>query len=192
MKPRQGFEIRVIAGATVLALLLQPAAFAQRDSVVASATQPSGEQFPDSPGTVQAAANHPLAVPSSAQADRSADPETTQPQQSEPANASASQDPPLPAPSASSPTGTSATQSQPQEQPREQTPHEPLGTAAAESVQTTGVAASRPAGAAVAPAKQRRVRSILIKVGALAAAGVAIGTTMALSQGSPSKPPGTH
>jgi len=118
MKPRQGFEIRVIAGATVLALLLQPAAFAQRDSVVASATQPSGEQFPDSPGTVQAAANHPLAVPSSAQADRSADRETTQPQQSEPANASAPQDPPLPAPSASSPTGTSATQSQPQEQPR--------------------------------------------------------------------------
>ncbi|SRR5258705_7565815 len=194
MKPRQGFEVRVIAGATVLALLLQPSAFAQRDPAVASsATQSSGEQFPDSPGTtVQSALNHPLAIPSSPQSDseRSADPEMAQPQQSAPANASPSQDPPLPAPSASSPTGTSATQSQPQAQ--EQTPHEPLGTAAAESVQTTGVAASRPAGAAVAPAKQRRVRSILIKVGALAAAGVAIGTTMALSQGSPSRPPGTH
>jgi len=195
MKPRQGFEVRVIAGATVLALLLQPSAFAQRDPAVASsATQSSGEQFPDSPGTVQSALNHPLAIPSSPQSDseRSADPEMAQPQQSAPANASPSQDPPLPAPSASSPTGTSATQSQPQPQAQEQTPHEPLGTAAAESVQTTGVAASRPAGAAVAPAKQRRVRSILIKVGALAAAGVAIGTTMALSQGSPSRPPGTH
>jgi hypothetical protein len=194
MKPRQGFEVRVIAGATVLALLLQPSAFAQRDPVVASsATQLSVEQFPDSPGTVQSASNRALAMNTNApQAGGSADSETAQPQQSDPANAPARQDPPLPAPSASSPSGTSATQSQPQEQPREQTSHEPLGTAAAESVQTTGVAASRPAGAAVAPAKQRRVRSILIKVGALAAAGVAIGTTMALSQGSPSKPPGTH
>ena len=193
MKPRQGFEIRVIASATVLALLLQPAAFAQRDAAASPATQASGEQFPDSPGTVQSASNRPLAgMSNSPQAVSSADSEAAQPQQSDPANAPARQDPPLPAPSASSPTSTSATQSQPQEQPREQTPHEPLGTAAAESVQTTGVAASRPAGAALAPAKQRRVRSILIKVGALVGAGVAIGTTMALSQGSPSKPPGTH
>jgi hypothetical protein len=71
-------------------------------------------------------------------------------------------------------------------------PREPLGTAAAESVPITGVAASRPAGAAVAPAKQRRVRSILIKVGALAGAGVAVGTVVALSHGSPSKPPGAN
>ena len=71
-------------------------------------------------------------------------------------------------------------------------PDEPVGTAAAESIQTTGVAASRPAGAAVAPAKQRRMRSILIKVGALVGVGVAVGTTMALSKGSPSKPPGTN
>ncbi len=194
MKPRQGFEVRVIASATVLALLLQPSAFAERDpAVAASATQSSGEQFPDSPGTVQSALTHPLVIPSSTQredSDRSAAPETAQPQQSAPPNAPARQDPPLPPPSETSQTGTAATQSQPQ--PQEQTPHEPLGTAAAESVQTTGVAASRPAGAAVAPAKQRRVRSILIKVGALVGAGVAIGTTMALSQGSPSKPPGTH
>jgi hypothetical protein len=69
---------------------------------------------------------------------------------------------------------------------------EPVGTAAAESMPTSGVAASRPAGAAVAPAKQRRARSILIKVGALVGAGVAVGTVMALSQGSPSKPPGSQ
>jgi hypothetical protein len=69
---------------------------------------------------------------------------------------------------------------------------EPVGTAAAESVETTGVAASNPAGAAIAPAKQRRTRSILIKVGALVGAGVAIGTVAALSSASPSRPPGAR
>ena len=79
----------------------------------------------------------------------------------------------------------------PQQQPQN-TPREPVGTAAAEWVPTVGVAASRPAGAALAPAKQRRARSILIKVGALLGAGVAVGTVMALSEGSPSKPPGSR
>jgi hypothetical protein len=69
---------------------------------------------------------------------------------------------------------------------------EPVGTAAAESVETTGVAASNPAGAAIAPAKQRRTRSILIKVGALVGAGVAIGTVAALSSASPGRPPGAR
>ena len=196
MKPRQGFELRVIAGATALALLLQPAAFAQRETgAVPSAMQSSGE-FPDSPGTVQTAANRQVvAVPDPAPADGSANSEMAQSQQSEPANSPARQDPPLPPASDTSQVSTPATQSQPQQpqsQSQEQNPHEPLGTAAAESVPTSGVAASRPAGAAVAPAKQRRVRSILIKVGALVGAGVAIGTTMALSQGSPSRPPGAH
>jgi hypothetical protein len=65
---------------------------------------------------------------------------------------------------------------------------EPLGTAAAEFVKTTGVAASRPAGAAIAPAKQKRARSILIKVGLIAGAGVAVGAVVALSSASPSRP----
>ena len=69
---------------------------------------------------------------------------------------------------------------------------EPVGTAAAESVETTGVAASKPAGAAIAPAKQRRTRSLLIKVGAIVGAGVAIGTVAALSSASPSRPPGAR
>ena len=71
-------------------------------------------------------------------------------------------------------------------------PNEPLGTAAAGSLPTTGVAGSRPAGAALAPARQRRVRTILIRMGVLVGAGVAVGTTFALSQASPSKPPGGH
>jgi anti-anti-sigma factor len=65
---------------------------------------------------------------------------------------------------------------------------DPLGTAAAPSVKTTGVAASRPAGAAMAPAKQKRARSILIKVGVIVGAGVAVGTVVALASASPSRP----
>ena len=64
----------------------------------------------------------------------------------------------------------------------------PVGTAAAPVVKPTGVAASRPAGAAIAPAKQRRVRTIVIRVGIIVAAGVAIGTVAALSHGSPARP----
>jgi anti-anti-sigma factor len=65
---------------------------------------------------------------------------------------------------------------------------EPLGTAAATFIKTTGVAASRPAGAAIAPAKQRRARSIIIKVAAIAGAGVAVGAVVALASASPSRP----
>lgn len=64
----------------------------------------------------------------------------------------------------------------------------PVGTAAAPYEKTTGVAASRPAGAVIAPAKQRRARSILIKVGIVVGVAVAIGTVAALSQGSSSRP----
>ena len=65
---------------------------------------------------------------------------------------------------------------------------QPVGTAAAPSVTRTGVTASKPAGAAIAPAKQRRVRVILISLVAVAAAGVAIGTIAGLSKTSPSQP----
>jgi anti-anti-sigma factor len=80
-----------------------------------------------------------------------------------------------------------ASEQQPSPKPQSGT-QEPLGTAAAEFVKTTGVAASRPAGAAIAPAKQRRARSILIKVGVIAGAGVAVGAVVALSSASPSRP----
>lgn len=64
----------------------------------------------------------------------------------------------------------------------------PVGTAAAPLEKPTGVAASRPAGAVIAPAKQRRARSILIRVGILVGVGVAVGTVAALSHASPSRP----
>jgi len=68
----------------------------------------------------------------------------------------------------------------------------PLGTAAAEIGNASGIAASKPAGVAIAPAKQRQSRSLLIKLGAVIGAGVAIGTVMALSNGSPSRPPNSQ
>jgi|SRR5262249_5846812 len=71
-------------------------------------------------------------------------------------------------------------------------PAEPKGAATAEKVSTAGGAAAKPAGVAIAPAKQHRTRSLLIKVGALAAAGVAAGTVYALSRGTPSVPPGSN
>lgn len=64
----------------------------------------------------------------------------------------------------------------------------PVGTAAAPYEKATGVAASRPAGAVVAPAKQKRSRSFLIRVGLIVGACVAVGTVVGLSAASPSRP----
>jgi hypothetical protein len=65
---------------------------------------------------------------------------------------------------------------------------EPLGTATAEGVPTVGGAASRPAGEAIAPSKQNQKHSLLIKVGLIAAAGVAGGTVYALTKGTSGRP----
>lgn len=173
METKSGLHLQVIVPALVLALSMNPFAYAQsqqpapprpEDPQSAQATHdtsdipamppehnsdaasPALDQLPDSPGTVQLQ--------------------------------SAQLVPPMPA------------QTQP---PQQQPPsREPVGTAAAETVPTMGVAASRPAGAALAPAKQRRVRTILIRMGAVLGAGAAVGLTMALSEGSPSKPPGAR
>ena len=117
-------------------------------------------------------------------------------QQSEGAQAPASQPPLLGTEPLPNSPGAVRSQTVAADQPiarmQESEVQEPVGTAAAPPVKTTGVAASRPAGAAIAPGKQRRARSLLIKVGALVGAGVAIGTVVALSSGSPSRPPGSH
>jgi hypothetical protein len=104
----------------------------------------------------------------------------------------------------SSSTGTNAPsgssqprQDQPQPNQNQQQPShdqqqnggtQPVGTAAAPAVNGTGVSGSRVSGAAIAPAKQRRVRTILISVSVIVAAGVAIGTVVALSHATPSQP----
>lgn len=100
------------------------------------------------------------------------------------------------APAASNSMGTQAVGPQPSagapqsstEQPQQSGSSNPVGTAAAPYEKSTGVAASRPAGAVIAPAKQRRTRSILIRVGVLLGACVAIGTVVGLSSASPSRP----
>jgi len=80
---------------------------------------------------------------------------------------------------------SSTSQAAPQPQ---NTPSQPMGTAAAPVEPGTGVAASRPAGAAIAPARQRRTRSFMIRVGLIVGLGVAVGTVVALSCASPSRP----
>jgi hypothetical protein len=65
----------------------------------------------------------------------------------------------------------------------------PLGTAAAPPESTSGATASRPAGAVIAPAKQRRARTILIRVGLIVGAAVALGSVIALTHATPSQPP---
>src|SRR5581483_10367559 len=74
--------------------------------------------------------------------------------------------------------------------PSQAAPIEPTGTAAAQTGRISGNAASRPAGAAIAPAKQHQARSLLIKLGVIAGAGVALGTVYGLSRASGPKPPG--
>lgn len=76
--------------------------------------------------------------------------------------------------------------------PPEQKSQRPVGTAAAEAPNVNGVTAAEPAGVAIAPAKQRRVRTIVLRVGAIIGAGAALGTVIALSAGTSSKPPGAH
>ncbi len=66
----------------------------------------------------------------------------------------------------------------------------PSGAAGAKMPHAKGAPAARPLGAAIAPAKQRGRRSLLIKVGLVAGACVAVGSVFALSKGSSAKPPG--
>lgn len=125
---------------------------------------PQQGQQPSSPGVTVDPSQGPLTPP----------PSTNEQQQ--PAAAQPSTTPPEgPTPQ------TTTTEQQGQRQP--------LGAATAGAVRTTGGGASRPAGNAIAPAKQHQVRSFLIKMSAIAAAGVAIGTVYALSKGTPSVPP---
>ena len=107
-------------------------------------------------------------------------PDASQQQQTEPEPQNASQTPQ---------TTTTTTTGQAPDAPQPKKPQEPVGAANAEKVPTAGGAASKPAGVAIAPAKQHQTRSLLLKIGAIAAAGVAAGTVYALSRGTSSTPP---
>jgi hypothetical protein len=201
MKLRRGTRIRMLLVGMFLAFLLTPFTSAQ------VAVQPppseqrnrSADPIPDSPSTVQARLNRPQVPPPGAAignpsqfsdpvptAAPSADGSQSKPEPSDTILDQTSQDQ-----TGKDQTGLKRAYSS-EGHDQQKTPHEPVGTAVAEPIRTTGIAAARPVGAALAPGKQRRTRSILIKVGSLVGVGVAVGTTIALSQGSPSRPPGSH
>ena len=150
-------------------------ATAQEAASTPAATSIASDELPDSPGTTWAR------LQDSSQQDRAGQQGTGQPATAQPAPSAA-------APAADHATATQG-QSITQEQPKLQ---RPVGTAAAEAPKVSGVTAAQPAGVAIAPAKQRRVRILVLKVGAILGASAAIGTVVALSAATPSKPPGAH
>jgi hypothetical protein len=64
----------------------------------------------------------------------------------------------------------------------------PSGAAGAKAGNPKGTPVAQPAGAAVAPVRQRGHRSLLIKIGLIAGAGIAVGAVVALSEKSPARP----
>ena len=147
---------------------------AQKNRQQTRAAAADDEKLPDSPGAVLAQQTGDAAP------------------QNEPGAQSQTQTPSQP----SAPTqqnGAPQQSAPPASNPASQnTPQQPVGGAAAQLGRTTGGAASKPAGAALAPAKQRQTRSLLLKLGVIAGAGIAVGSVVALSKASPSRPPGAH
>ena len=188
----------------LLSVLLSgvPAVWAQTQTPPQSENSTKSADLPDSPGYTQAQQS------TLAQAEpQSSQPPQSQPSDSQPAASQAPQTQPADSPTSPTPQAqprdsqpaasqTPQTDSQPstaqQTQSAQPADQNPAGAATAQRGKTAGGAASRPAGAALAPAKQRNPRSLLIKLGLLAGAGVALGTAFALSQASPSRPPGAH
>jgi len=163
--------------ATVIAQDAQPTDHRQVDSAqpnaaqsqqVSTAASPAvtTAELPDSPGVALARLQDPA------------------PQQSDSTQSSA----PAAAQSSTEQTGAEE-QQQPQQQQKLQ---RPVGTAAAAAPGVSGVTAAQPAGVAIAPARQHRVRTIILRTGAILGAGAAIGTVVALTKATPSKPPGAH
>lgn len=184
-----------------------PAVWAQTQAP-SNSTKPA--DLPDSPSYSQARAQKTTLAqatqPTEAQAPQSQPADTqagaAQPAQSQPADTQAGD---AQAPQSQPPDTQAGASPAPQSQPADSQPaasqqrqsaqpvdQNPAGAATAQRGKTAGGAASRPAGAALAPAKQHNPRSLLIKLGLLAGAGVALGTAFALSQATPSRPPGVH
>lgn len=77
--------------------------------------------------------------------------------------------------------------SQAQTNPQPQTPPPATGTALAPYEKQDGITGSRPAGAAIAAGKQRRTRTLAIRVGLILGAAIAVGVVAAASEGSPAR-----
>lgn len=187
---------------TVLALLMaaSPEAFASQPAQESSAATPvvQPSDLPDTPSTTQqklaseAQARIELAqqtapaVPNASTPAESNPPQTETSSQPSPSNAGNGA-PPATAPSATTTDSSSTTQASTQTGTQQ-----PVGAAAAQLGRTTGGGAAKPAGAALAPAKQKQSRSLLLKLGLIGGAAIALGTVVGLSQASPSRPPGAH
>ncbi|HWG51592.1 MAG TPA: hypothetical protein VN669_17980 [Candidatus Acidoferrales bacterium] len=184
----QSTRFKIISSALALALVVTPEMFAQQTGAQQTPTQQ--QQNGQSPATTP---QNTTGAAQSAPAGQS----------SNPGNSVNPSQPPLqpvtsyPGPEESQPESQQANtpaqdqngQNVPEAPQPKQKPSQPAGAAAAERVPTSGGAAAKPAGAAIAPAKQHQTRSLLIKIGAIAAAGAAFGTIYALSRGTSSTPP---
>jgi predicted component of type VI protein secretion system len=152
----------------------------------AQQTNPSTAQQPpetsQQPATTQQPAQTNTTQPATTPAPAAAPAQSTQP--AAPANQTQPQQQPSPN---AAPAQTTTVPEGPK--PKPQT--EPVGAATAESVPTAGGAAAKPAGIAIAPAKQHQTRSLILKIGAVAAGAAALGTIFALSHGTSATPPGT-
>jgi hypothetical protein len=185
---------RILIAAVVFTFCGGPELFAQeqqqpQQATLLMTTQQQQDATTTAPATSDQANPQPTAQQDQAQQPASQDQNVGTTQQN--ATPDPSKGPLKPAEPSEVPNAPSATQQQSQQQ-NQQPAQAPAGAAAAQGVQTAGGAASRPAGTAIAPAKQHQTRSLLIKVGAIAAGAAALGAVYALSRSSPSTPPGTQ
>ena len=201
---------RILSTLLIAGLCSAPFLRAQQTNPSTPQQAPETSQQPQQPTTTPQPASTDLAQPGNAPAPAAAPAQNTQPAaqgnqnppQQQPASPGTSVNPsqaPL-APVTTYPDASGAQQEQtpntePQtttipEGPKPKPQTEPVGAATAESVPTAGGAAAKPAGIAIAPAKQHQTRSLLLKIGAVAAAGAALGTIFALSHSTSSTPPG--
>ncbi len=175
----------------------------QSNQQAAPAQQPQQQNQAAPANTQPAPANDQSAAPATGnQANPPQQPANQQPATQQPGTTGTTVNPsqgPL-APVTTYPNATGQQQAQPPsaapaqnnipEGPQPKKPSEPVGAATAESVPTSGGAAAKPAGVAIAPAKQHQTRSLLVKIGAVVAAGAAVGTVYALTHATSSTPPG--
>ncbi len=80
---------------------------------------------------------------------------------------------------------------QPQSAQAGQQEQSPSGAAGAKAATVKGAPVAQPVGAAVAPVRQRGHRSLIIKLGLVAGAALAVGTVVGLSERGQARPPGT-
>jgi hypothetical protein len=200
---------RILSTLLIAGLCSAPLLRAQQTNASTPQQAPETSQQPQQPTTATQPAPTDQAQPGNAPAPAAAPAQNTQPatpanqnqpqQQTSPGTSVNPSQAPL-APVTTYPDASGAQQEQtpnaePQtttipEGPKPKPQTEPVGAATAESVPTTGGAAAKPAGIAIAPAKQHQTRSLLLKIGAVAAAGAALGTIFALSHSTSSTPPG--